>query len=87
MGKTLDNVYKHQSLVYKYFLYVVSVALIVFFFPKGGLRVRTSTANDGISAFFDPDAFSDTEGDVVHELYARAPCCAAGTRVWEGACD
>lgn len=36
MGKTLDNVYKHQSLVYKYFLYIVSVALIVFFFPKGG---------------------------------------------------
>ncbi|WP_127019819.1 HD family phosphohydrolase [Flagellimonas beolgyonensis] len=36
MGKTLDNVYKHQSLVYKYFLYFVSVALIVFFFPKGG---------------------------------------------------
>ena len=36
MGKTLDNVYKHQSLAYKYFLYVVSVALIVFFFPKGG---------------------------------------------------
>ncbi len=36
MGKTLDNVYRHQSLVYKYFLYVVSVALIVFFFPKGG---------------------------------------------------
>ncbi len=36
MGKTLDNVYKHQSLVYKYFLYVVTVALIVFFFPKGG---------------------------------------------------
>nr|WP_297787313.1 HDIG domain-containing metalloprotein [uncultured Allomuricauda sp.] len=36
MGKTLDNVYKHQSLVYKYFLYVISVALIVFFFPKGG---------------------------------------------------
>ncbi|GLU45426.1 HD family phosphohydrolase [Allomuricauda sp. NBRC 101325] len=36
MGKTLDNVYKHQSLVYKYFLYVVTVALIVFFFPKEG---------------------------------------------------
>ncbi len=36
MGKTLDNVYKHQSLAYKYFLYVVTVALIVFFFPKGG---------------------------------------------------
>ncbi|MCK0162068.1 HD family phosphohydrolase [Allomuricauda sp. F6463D] len=36
MGKTLDNVYKHQSLVYKYFLYVVSIAIIVFFFPKGG---------------------------------------------------
>lgn len=36
MGKTLDNVYKHQSLAYKYFLYVVSISLIVFFFPKGG---------------------------------------------------
>ena len=36
MGKTLDNVYKYQSLAYKYFLYFVSVALIVFFFPKGG---------------------------------------------------
>ncbi|MDC6366983.1 MULTISPECIES: HD family phosphohydrolase [Flavobacteriaceae] len=36
MGKTLDNVYKYQSLAYKYFLYLVSVALIVFFFPKGG---------------------------------------------------
>lgn len=36
MGKTLDSIYKHQSLVYKYFLYFVSVALIVFFFPKGG---------------------------------------------------
>ncbi len=36
MGKTLDNVYKHQSLAYKYVLYFVSIALIVFFFPKGG---------------------------------------------------
>lgn len=36
MGKALDNVYKHQSLAYKYFLYLISVALIVFFFPKGG---------------------------------------------------
>ena len=36
MGKTLDNIYKHQSLAYKYFLYLVSVALIVFFFSKGG---------------------------------------------------
>src|SRR5690606_21702016 len=36
MGKTLDNVYKHQSLVYKYFLYGISVFLIVFFFPRGG---------------------------------------------------
>ncbi|WP_420600960.1 HD family phosphohydrolase [Flagellimonas sp.] len=36
MGKTLDNVYKNQSLAYKYFLYFVTVGLIVFFFPKGG---------------------------------------------------
>lgn len=32
----MDNVYKHQSLVYKYFLYGISVFLIVFFFPRGG---------------------------------------------------
>lgn len=36
MGKSLDNVYKHQSLAYKYFLYFITVGLIVFFFPKGG---------------------------------------------------
>ncbi|MEM8509812.1 MAG: HDIG domain-containing metalloprotein [Bacteroidota bacterium] len=36
MGKSLDNFYKNQSLIYKYFLYVLSIALIVFFFPKGG---------------------------------------------------
>lgn len=32
----MDNVYKHQSLVYKYILYGISVFLIVFFFPRGG---------------------------------------------------
>ncbi|SHJ11727.1 HD family phosphohydrolase [Pseudozobellia thermophila] len=36
MRKFLDNLFKNQSLIYKYFLYVVSVACIVFFFPKGG---------------------------------------------------
>ena len=36
MGKTLDQFYKRQSLIYKYFLYFVSVALIVFFFPREG---------------------------------------------------
>ncbi len=36
MGKNLDGIYKNQSLIYKYFLYVVSVGLIVFFLPKGG---------------------------------------------------
>lgn len=36
MGKTLDGIYKNQSLVYKYFLYLVSIGLIVFFLPKGG---------------------------------------------------
>ncbi len=36
MQKFLDRVFRNQSLVYKYFLYVVSVACIVFFFPKGG---------------------------------------------------
>ncbi|MDO6518979.1 HD family phosphohydrolase [Zobellia uliginosa] len=36
MRKFLDKLFKNQSLLYKYFLYLVSVACIVFFFPKGG---------------------------------------------------
>ncbi|MEO0571921.1 MAG: HDIG domain-containing metalloprotein [Bacteroidota bacterium] len=36
MGKSLDRFYKKQSLIYKYFLYFISVGLIVFFFPRGG---------------------------------------------------
>ncbi|MEM9075434.1 MAG: HDIG domain-containing metalloprotein [Bacteroidota bacterium] len=36
MGTTLDNAYKYQSLTYKYVLYAISVALIVFFFPREG---------------------------------------------------
>lgn len=36
MGNSLDNFYKNQSLIYKYFLYFVSIGLIVFFFPREG---------------------------------------------------
>ncbi|WP_149276342.1 HD family phosphohydrolase [Pareuzebyella sediminis] len=36
MRKFLDSLFRNQSLIYKYFLYVVSVACIVFFFPRGG---------------------------------------------------
>ena len=32
----MDKLYKNQALIYKYFLYAVSVFCIVFFFPKGG---------------------------------------------------
>ncbi len=32
----MDNLYKKQSLIYKYVLYVVAIGFIVFFFPKGG---------------------------------------------------
>ena len=32
----MDNLYKKQSLIFKYILYVVAVAFIVFFLPKGG---------------------------------------------------
>jgi putative nucleotidyltransferase with HDIG domain len=32
----LENLYKKQSLIYKYFLYILAVGFIVFFFPKGG---------------------------------------------------
>lgn len=36
MRKFLDKLYKNQSLIYKYFLYISSICCIVFFFPKGG---------------------------------------------------
>lgn len=36
MRKSLDNLYKNQSQIYKYVLYAVTVFGIVFFFPKGG---------------------------------------------------
>ncbi len=36
MRKFLDKLYKNQSLIYKYFLYLLSIFCIVFFFPKGG---------------------------------------------------
>lgn len=32
----MEKLYKNQSLIYKYFLYAVSIFFIVFFFPKGG---------------------------------------------------
>tara|TARA_R110001583_G_scaffold58958_7_gene175451 strand:- start:108 stop:2144 length:2037 start_codon:yes stop_codon:yes gene_type:complete len=32
----LDNLYKQQSLIFKYILYIAAVAFIVFFLPKGG---------------------------------------------------
>lgn len=32
----MDNLYKKQSLIFKYILYVAAVAFIVFFLPKGG---------------------------------------------------
>ncbi len=36
MAKTLDTFYRSQSLIYKYFLYFLTIGAIVFFFPKGG---------------------------------------------------
>ena len=36
MGKFLNTLFKKQSLVYKYFLYLATLFCIVFFFPKGG---------------------------------------------------
>ncbi len=36
MRKSIDRLNKNQSLIYKYFLYAVSIFCIVFFFPKGG---------------------------------------------------
>ncbi|MDO1511684.1 HDIG domain-containing protein [Maribacter confluentis] len=32
----MDNLYKKQSLIFKYILYIVAIAFIVFFLPKGG---------------------------------------------------
>ncbi|MDP5229245.1 MAG: phosphohydrolase, partial [Cellulophaga sp.] len=36
MNSFLENLYKKQSIIYKYIIYLVSIILIVFFFPKGG---------------------------------------------------
>ena len=36
MSKSLDSLYRSQSEIYKYILYIASVACIVFFFPRGG---------------------------------------------------
>lgn len=36
MRNFLDSLYKNHSLVYKYFLYVLTVFFIVFVFPRGG---------------------------------------------------
>ena len=36
MSNSLDGLYRNQSHIYKYILYVFSVVSIVFFFPKGG---------------------------------------------------
>ncbi|MGB5188584.1 MAG: phosphohydrolase, partial [Robiginitalea sp.] len=36
MSSRLDSLYRSQSEIYKYILYFVSVACIVFFFPRGG---------------------------------------------------
>lgn len=36
MANSLDKVYRSQSLIYKYFLYFLTIGSIVFFFPKGG---------------------------------------------------
>ncbi len=36
MSSSLDPLYKNQSLIYKYCLYIISLCCIVYFFPKGG---------------------------------------------------
>ncbi|MBT8321491.1 MAG: phosphohydrolase, partial [Eudoraea sp.] len=36
MANSMDKVYRSQSLIYKYFLYFLTIGCIVFFFPKGG---------------------------------------------------
>lgn len=36
MSPFLDKLYQNQSVIYKYFVYLVSITFIVFFFPKGG---------------------------------------------------
>jgi putative nucleotidyltransferase with HDIG domain len=36
MSKTLDTLYRSQSVIYKYILYFLTIACIVFFFPRGG---------------------------------------------------
>src|SRR5690625_1774602 len=36
MEKFINNLYKNQALLYKVFLFIVTTALIIYLFPKGG---------------------------------------------------
>ena len=36
MSSTLDSLYRSQSVIYKYILYLLTIACIVFLFPRGG---------------------------------------------------
>ncbi|WP_224490151.1 HD family phosphohydrolase [Robertkochia flava] len=36
MKRLLDKLYSNQSLIYKIFLFILTIVLIVYFFPKGG---------------------------------------------------
>ncbi len=36
MQKSLDNIYSNQSIIYKVFLYILTIFLIVYLLPKGG---------------------------------------------------
>ena len=71
MGKTLDDFYKKQSLIYKYVLYFISIALIVFFFPRGGkfkyeFQKGKPWQYDNLYAPFD-FSINKTDGDLVVE--------------------
>ncbi len=36
MDKFINNIYKNQALIYKVFLFLITTALIIYLFPKGG---------------------------------------------------
>ncbi len=71
MRKFLDRLYKNQSLIYKYFLYLVSILLVVFFFPKGGkfkyeFQKGKPWQHDNLYAPFD-FSIKKTEGEIDRE--------------------
>lgn len=71
MKNFLNNFYKNQSFLYKVFLFVITLILIVYLFPKGGVFKYEFTKGkpwqyENLYAPFD-FAIAKTEDEIIAE--------------------